>query len=116
MALEVAPRQQMPVLPLEERKRSFAEQYLGFSEEAAVAEASRCIQCKKPNCSQKGCPLHNRITEWIALIKQRKFMEAAALSRTTSSMPEVCSRVCPQERLCEGSCALGIKHEPVAIE
>jgi glutamate synthase (NADPH/NADH) small chain len=105
----------MPTLDLEKRKTTFAEIKLGFTPEMAVAEAKRCIQCKMPQCKLKGCPLHNRIPEWIALIRDNKFMEAAALTRETSSMPEVCGRVCPQERLCEGSCALGIKHEAVAI-
>ncbi len=115
MAREIVPRQPMPILSVEERRTSFAEVSLGFSADAAVTEARRCILCKQPRCAQVGCPLHNRIPEWIGLIQQGKFMEAAKLTRETSSMPEICSRVCPQERLCEGSCALGIKQEPVAI-
>lgn len=115
MARAVVARQSMPALDLAGRRGTFAEISLGFTPEQAVAEAARCIQCKVPQCVTKGCPLHNRIPEWIKLIAEQKFMEAAALTRTTSSMPEICSRVCPQERLCEGSCALGIKQEPVAI-
>ncbi len=115
MARNVAPRQQMPMLSLEERKRSFAEMNKGFTEDMAVAEASRCIACKQPQCKLKGCPLHNNIPQWVALIKERKFMEAAALTRETSSMPEICSRVCPHDRLCESKCALGIKFESIAI-
>ncbi len=115
MPPKVEPRQQMPMISIEERKTSFSPLYRGFTEEMALAEAKRCISCKKPMCKEKGCPLSNRIPEWIALIKEGKFMEAAALTRETSSMPEICSRVCPQDRLCEGKCALGIKNEPVAI-
>ncbi len=115
MAANVAPRQPMPVLDLPSRRSSFGEIAQGFTPEQAVAEARRCILCKTPQCSLKGCPLHNLIPAWIKLIQEEKFAEAAALTRTTSSMPEICSRVCPQERLCEGSCALGIKHEAIAI-
>jgi glutamate synthase (NADPH/NADH) small chain len=102
-------------ISLEERKTTFKEVHLGFNEEEAVAEASRCLNCKVPRCSQKGCPMHNLIPQWIALAKERKFMEAAELSRTTSPIPEICSRICPHDRLCEGNCVLGVKGEAVAI-
>jgi glutamate synthase (NADPH/NADH) small chain len=115
MAREVMPRQEMPQATLEARKTSFAEIKLGFTAEAAVAEAKRCIACKQAQCSLKGCPLKNRIPEWVMLTAQGKFMEAATISRTTSNLPEICGRVCPQDRLCEGKCALGIKGEAVAI-
>jgi len=102
-------------------KRSAAERVADFDEiynlydEATVREqASRCIQCPNPLCMQ-GCPLANRIPEWLALTAQGQFLEAAALSRTTSNMPEICSRVCPQERLCEGACILNSKSDPVSI-
>ncbi len=115
MAKVVAPREQMPTLSPAERTSSFTEYQLGFTEDQAVAEAARCIQCPKPGCQIRGCPLHNNIPQWVKLTRERKFMEAAELSRTTSSMPEICSRVCPQDRLCEKNCALGFKNEPVAI-
>jgi len=115
MAREIIPRQEMPQATLEVRKTSFAEIKMGFSAEAAIQEAKRCIKCKQAQCSLKGCPLKNRIPEWVALTAEGKFMEAAVISRTTSSMPEICGRVCPQDRLCEGKCALGIKGEAVAI-
>ncbi len=115
MGRAVIARQPMPVLDLPSRTTSFGEISLGFTPEQAVAEAKRCILCKTPQCVLKGCPLHNRIPDWIKLIQESRFMEAAALTRTTSSMPEICSRICPQERLCEGSCVMGIKQEPVAI-
>ena len=97
-----------------ERVADFNEIYGNFDEATARAQASRCIQCPHPLCMQ-GCPLANRIPEWLALTAQGQFLEAAALSRTTSNMPELCSRVCPQERLCEGACILNCKSEPVAI-
>jgi glutamate synthase (NADPH/NADH) small chain len=62
-----------------------------------------------------GCPLANRIPEWLALAAQGQFLEAAAVSRSTSNLPEICSRVCPQERLCEGACILNCRSDPVAI-
>ena len=80
MAREIIPRQPMPQATLEARKTSFAEIKLGFTAEAAVAEAKRCISCKMAQCSLKGCPLKNRIPEWIALVKEGKFMEAAEIT------------------------------------
>ena len=97
-----------------ERLADFAEIY-GCHDEAAVrAQASRCIQCPDPLCRQ-GCALTNRIPEWLALAAKGEFLEAAELSRSTSNLPEICARVCPQERLCEGACILGAKDDPVAI-
>lgn len=109
------PRQENPKISLEERKTSFKEIHKGFDLETAKLEAKRCLQCKKPPCKDKGCPLHNRIPEWIKLIEDGKIMEAAALSRTTSNLPFVCGRVCPQEWLCEGACVVGVRDKPVAI-
>lgn len=97
-----------------ERIADFMEIYADLDEATAREEASRCIQCPNPTCMQ-GCPLGNRIPEWLALTAEGHFLEAAALSRSTSNMPELCSRVCPQERLCEGSCILNGPGEPVAI-
>jgi glutamate synthase (NADPH) small chain len=97
-----------------DRVGDFREIYDNFDEATVRAQASRCIQCPHPQC-MTGCPLGNRIPEWLALTAQGQFLEAAALSRTTSNMPELCSRVCPQERLCEGACILNSKSEPVAI-
>jgi len=97
-----------------DRLRDFGEIYREFDEATVRAQAARCIQCPQPLCMQ-GCPLANRIPEWLALTAQGQFLEAAAVSRATSNMPEICSRVCPQERLCEGACILNCKSEPVAI-
>jgi len=103
-----------PKRPAAERVRDFSEIYESYGEDAVRDQANRCIQCPDALCSQ-GCPLSNRIPEWLALTAQGRFMEAAAVSRSTSNMPEICSRVCPQERLCEGSCILNAKSEPVPI-
>lgn len=97
-----------------ERVTDFREIYDNFDEETVRAQASRCIQCPHPLCMQ-GCPLANRIPEWLALAAQGQFLQAAAVSRATSNLPEICSRVCPQEKLCEGACILNYKTEPVAI-
>lgn len=97
-----------------ERVGDFSEIYSNYDVEAVRAQASRCIQCPHPLCMQ-GCPLANRIPEWLALAAQGDFYEAAVVSRSTSNMPEICSRVCPQERLCEGACILNGKSDPVAI-
>ena len=86
-----------------------------YDEAAARAQASRCINCPDPPCVKQGCPLANRIPEWLALTAEGRFLEAAALSRSTSNMPEICSRVCPQDRLCEGACILNARSEPVSI-
>ncbi len=97
-----------------ERVGDFHEIYSDYDEATVREQASRCIQCPNPLCSQ-ACPLSNRIPEWLALAAQGQFLEAAAASRATSNMPEICSRVCPQERLCEGACILNCKSDPVAI-
>jgi glutamate synthase (NADPH/NADH) small chain len=97
-----------------DRVADFHEIYSLYDEATVRAQASRCIQCPKPSCVT-GCPLSNRIPEWIALAAEGDFLGAAEISRSTSNMPEICSRVCPQERLCEGSCILNGPSEPVCI-
>jgi glutamate synthase (NADPH/NADH) small chain len=97
-----------------ERVADFLEITSGLDESTAREQASRCIQCPEPTC-RLGCPLANRIPEWLALTAEGHFLEAAEISNATSNMPEVCSRICPQERLCEGSCILQGKSEPVSI-
>jgi glutamate synthase (NADPH/NADH) small chain len=92
----------------------FLEINTGFDETAAREQARRCVQCAEPTCV-RGCPLNNRIPEWLALTAEGHILEAAELSRSTSNMPEICSRICPQERLCEGHCVLGGISEPVSI-
>lgn len=97
-----------------ERVGDFNEIYGDYDEATVRAQAMRCIQCPTPGCVL-ACPLNNRIPEWLALAAQGDFLGAAALSRSTSNMPEICSRVCPQEKLCEGSCILNARTEAVAI-
>lgn len=97
-----------------ERICDFREVYSIFDAEAVVLQARRCIQCGEPLCVE-GCPLKNRIPEWLALVAEGRFLEAAAISQSTSNLPEICSRICPQERLCEGSCVLNGHAGPVAI-
>ena len=103
-----------PKRPAECRVADFHEIYSLHDEKTVCEQASRCVQCHKPNCVE-GCPLHNRIPEWLALVAEGDFLGAAEISRSTSNMPEICSRVCPQERLCEGSCILSSRTEPICI-
>jgi glutamate synthase (NADPH/NADH) small chain len=107
---------QMPVeLPVSERISNFDEIVAGYSTETAVLEANRCLQCKKPAC-RDGCPIHNDIPGFIALLREGEFEKAYWKIRETSSMPAVCSRVCPHEFQCEGSCIRGKgKGQAVAI-
>jgi glutamate synthase (NADPH/NADH) small chain len=100
-----------PKREAEERITDFHEIYSLFDEATIREQASRCVQCASPACVE-GCPLGNRIPEWIALAAEGKFLEAAEISRRTSNMPEICPRVCPQERLCEGACVI---HSPETI-
>lgn len=110
MVRRVAP----PKRPAPERIADFREIDLLFDERTVREQASRCLHCPEPMC-RTGCPLANRIPEWLALAADGKFLEASALSHSTSNMPEICSRVCPQERLCEGACILNARSDPVAI-
>ena len=108
-------RESPPKRAADERICDFDEIYGLFDEATVRAQASRCINCPDPQCVKNGCPLANRIPEWLALAADGLFLEAAELSRSTSNMPEICSRVCPQDRLCEGACILNARSEPVAI-
>lgn len=96
------------------RIHNFDEVSQGFTEEQAVAEASRCLHCKKPLCVGQ-CPVGINIPAFIAAVKERKFAEAGAIIAYDSALPAVCGRVCPQETQCEGSCILGRKGEAIAI-
>ena len=88
-----------------ERARDFDEVYSGFNPAQGGKQASRCSQCGVPFC-QTGCPLHNNIPDWLRLAADGRMREAWALSEATSALPEVCGRICPQDRLCEGACVL----------
>jgi glutamate synthase (NADPH) small chain len=108
-------RETPPKRSASKRVCDFDEIYGLFDETTARAQASRCVNCPDPQCVKSGCPLANRIPEWLALTAEGRFLEAAALSRSTSNMPEICSRVCPQDRLCESACILNARSEPVSI-
>jgi len=99
------PRRDPEKLPVEERTLHFREIYSPYSAEAAGQQAGRCLSCGNPFCEWK-CPVHNFIPNWLALIEAGKLFEAAELSHQTNSLPEVCGRICPQDRLCEGACTL----------
>ena len=88
-----------------ERARDFDEIYAGFNPAQNGKQASRCSQCGVPFC-QTGCPLHNNIPDWLRLAADGRMEEAWALSDATSTLPEICGRICPQDRLCEGACVL----------
>ncbi|TQI80934.1 glutamate synthase small subunit-like protein [Serratia fonticola] len=101
-----APRLEASKIPLELRKTTFAEIYQPFNEQQIQQQAERCLSCGKQSICAWTCPLHNQIPQWIKLASQGRIWEAAELSHQTSSLPEVCGRVCPQDRLCEQSCTL----------
>jgi glutamate synthase (NADPH/NADH) small chain len=106
-----APRLRDPA----ERNIDFAEIYQGFDPVAAARQASRCSQCGVPFC-QVNCPVGNHIPDWLALCAEGRLREAWELSQSTNSLPEICGRICPQDRLCEGACVLEQSgHETVTI-
>jgi glutamate synthase (NADPH/NADH) small chain len=87
------------------RRHQFVEIYQPFTQNAVEGQAHRCLECGNPYCEWK-CPVHNFIPNWLKLISEGNIFEAAELSHQTNSLPEVCGRVCPQDRLCEGACTL----------
>ena len=104
----------MPEQAPDVRNKNFDEVTLGYTPEMAIEEAQRCLNCKHKPCIS-GCPVQVKIPEFIALVAEGKFLEAAAKIKETSALPAVCGRVCPQETQCEMKCVRGIKGEPVAI-
>lgn len=104
------PQEQDPTI----RATNFEEVSYGFTPEQAVAEARRCLHCKKPLCVTQ-CPVSINIPEFIAAVANNDFATAARIIAQDSSLPAVCGRVCPQENQCEGSCILGKKGDPIAI-
>ncbi len=109
------PRQPVAKQPPEERIHNFDEVYLGYDEDTAMLEASRCLQCPSPQACTLGCPLHNDIPLAMWLVSQGDFIGAANVYRRTSNLPEICGRVCPQEVLCQGSCVQGKADLPVYL-
>ncbi|MBA3324139.1 MAG: NAD(P)-dependent oxidoreductase [Rhodobacteraceae bacterium] len=88
-----------------ERRADFGEIYREFAAEKAAEQASRCSQCGVPYC-QTHCPLHNNIPDWLKLTAEGRLREAYELSQATNTFPEICGRICPQDRLCEGNCVI----------
>lgn len=88
-----------------DRRRDFDEIYARFADEHAATQAARCSQCGVPFC-QNHCPLGNDIPDWLKLVAEGRLEEAYAVSAATNNMPEICGRICPQDRLCEGSCVI----------
>lgn len=107
-------KNEMPHQEADIRNKNFDEVALGYTEEQAVNEAERCLNCKNFPCV-KGCPVMVKIPEFIAKIRERDFEGAYQVISQSSSLPAVCGRVCPQESQCEKYCIRGIKGEPVAI-
>ena len=91
--------------PMEARTEEFVEIYDPFTEQAVAEQSHRCLDCGNPYCEWK-CPVHNLIPNWLKLLSEGRLFEAADLSHQTNTLPEVCGRVCPQDRLCEGACTL----------
>jgi glutamate synthase (NADPH/NADH) small chain len=89
----------------EERSADFGEIYREFAAEKAAEQASRCSQCGVPYC-QTHCPLHNNIPDWLKLTAEGRLREAYEISQATNTFPEICGRICPQDRLCEGNCVI----------
>jgi len=104
----------IPKQPPEVRRRNFNEVALGYSEEQAIEEASRCIECKKSGCKD-GCPVNVDIPEFIRAIRDRDMPEAIRILKSKNSLPGICGRVCPQETQCEMTCNLAKKGAPIAI-
>lgn len=104
----------MPSQEPQVRAHNFSEVATGYTEEIAIDEALRCLNCKKPLCVE-GCPVNIHIPEFISKVKDGDFEGAYEIISQTSSLPAVCGRVCPQETQCESKCVRGIKGEPVGI-
>lgn len=107
-------KNKMPEQEPDVRNKNFKEVALGYSEEQAVSEAQRCLNCKNTPCVS-GCPVRIRIPEFIKCVAERDFDKAYQIIKGDSDLPAVCGRVCPQETQCEGKCVRGIKGESVGI-
>jgi len=104
----------MPKLSITERTRRFDEVALGYTEDQAIAEADRCLQCKVPKCIE-GCPVEIDIPAFIRNIREGEYEEALEKIREKNSLPAICGRVCPQENQCMGECVLGLRGDPINI-
>jgi glutamate synthase (NADPH) small chain len=99
------PRKDPRKIAAKDSVRNYREIYGQFDAEGAHKQAGRCLDCGNPYCEWK-CPVHNYIPNWLKLVEEGNLFEAAELSHHTNSLPEICGRVCPQDRLCEGACTL----------
>jgi glutamate synthase (NADPH/NADH) small chain len=99
------PRQDPEKTPPQTRIHEWNEIYGHYDKESAAAQSARCLHCGNPYCEWK-CPVHNYIPNWLKMIDEGNLFEAAELSHRTNSLPEICGRICPQDRLCEGACTL----------
>ena len=107
------PFSDLDLRPAQSRTADFEDVVIEFSAERAMLQAARCIHCPDPAPCMLACPANNDIPSAMWLIEQGKFLEAAQLYHQTSSLPEICGRVCPHEQLCQGSCVHNKDHEPV---
>ena len=105
---------EMPKQEPKDRVKNFNEVALGYTEEMALEEASRCLQCPKPQCVT-GCPVEVPIPQFIKCIREKKYAEGIAVIKTKNALPAVCGRVCPQEEQCQAKCVVGKVGEPVSI-
>jgi len=108
------PRTDPAKKPAQERIREYREIYAQFDAHSAAEQADRCLACGNPYCEWK-CPVHNYIPNWLKLVAEGNILEAAEQSNRTNTLPEICGRVCPQDRLCEGACTLNNDFGAVTI-
>lgn len=108
------PRTAMPERPGRDRAAGFDEVNLGYTDQLAVLEASRCLRCPHPACVE-GCPVGVRIDQFVTAVAEGRFDDAAEVVSRDNSLPAVCGRVCPQEVQCEGACVMGRRSSPIAI-
>ena len=118
LAIDRKARAYIPFIDVEHRDPldricDFDDVVINLDAETAMLAASRCVHCPDPAACVTACPAHNDIPSAMWLIEQGRFIEAAQLYRQTSSLPEICGRVCPHEQLCQGSCVRNHRHEPV---
>lgn len=114
MNSDIMKKTPMPSQEPDVRNKNFDEVALGYTEEMAIGEAKRCLNCKNKPCVS-GCPVNVRIPEFIEKVAAGDFAEAYEIITSTNSLPAICGRVCPQENQCEGKCIRGIKGEPVGV-
>ena len=103
-----------PKMDITKRKINFVEIYKPLGQDQSAGQADRCLDCGNPYCEWK-CPVHNYIPQWLELVTEGRIFEAADLCHQTNSLPEMCGRVCPQDKLCEGACTLNDEFGAVTI-